>query len=488
MFKHVKTIAFYTIVSRIFGYLRDLCIAYFFGASVYTDMFFIAFKIPNTFRRIIGEGALNSAVVPILSRFRREYKPLIMGNLLVYFAIALLGLTVFGVIFSKVMIVMFAPGYLNSVHVGLLNHMIKILFPYIFFIGLSILLMGFMNTYGRFAVPAFTPVLFNLSIIASVFLLFHRFVHPVLALCIGAVVGGFLQLLASFVGLKVYGISLKFTVRLMESTKEVFRLIFVTVLGGGIFQLSTMIDAFLASFMKAGSFSYLFYADRLFQLPFAIFSIAIAQAALPEMSRLGVKDMMDKTRVVTQLVFIFSVSAFLFFLFFGRETIAIVFGHGRFTSEDVRNTYAALVIFMCGFLFFSLVKVLGNVFYSMKDAKTPTKASVIASVVNIVCSVLLGLTLGFRGLAASVAISGFINAFVLFVYVNRRVGRLRFRWMVPKRAGTAGFVLAVFSILLSKICGNLWLRVGVAVLFYGAVTGFLLFRHYLQYGGESEYR
>jgi len=448
MLKNAKIVSFFTLISRIFGYIRDLFIANYFGATVYTDLFFIAFKIPNTFRRLLGEGAVLSGVVPVISKLEGEKKSYAIGNIMFVFSIGLLIIAIVGVLLSKVLILLFAPGFLNGQYYILLNNMVKIVFPYIFFIGLSVLIMGILNTYNRFTLPAFAPVLLNISIISIIYFFYYKFHTPVYILCIGVIVGGILQLIVSVSGMFIYKIPFRMHFQIEDSTREILHLILFSAASGGILQLSGIIDSFLASFMKHGSFSYLFYANRLFQLPFAVLSIALMQASLPSLSKLKGDELWNRVSALAYIVVGFSIPVTLYVLFFGQDAIRLLFGHGKFTISAVHNTYIALDWLILGFIFFSEVKILSNFFYAQKDTKTPLKASSIAALSNIVASVVFGLLFGFAGLAAAVSISGAVNAAALFFYIRQKKYDLSLKTFFDYKILLLGLGLILASLLI----------------------------------------
>ncbi len=422
MFKNARTISIFTMASRVLGYIRDLLIARYFGTTVYSDMFFIVFRMPNSLRRFLGEGAINSSVVPVISKLKEDEKPKAIWNLIMVFAGILLFVSVLGVLFSKVLIAIFAAGYLHSDKLFLMNSMVKITFPYIFFIGLTVLLTGILNSYGRYALPAMTQSLLNLSLIGSMAFLLHIFHYPVYALCVGVIIGGILQFSVCFFDFLRLKLPFHFGLRVEKSTLEVLKLLGITAIGGGVQQLASMVDAFMASFMPQGSFSYLFYANRLFQLPYAVFVVALTQSSIVEFSKRKPKDVLPSLKGALKLTTLVSITVTLYFLFFGREIISILFEHGRFGVESGDNTYWALALMIPGFFFFSQAKLLSNLFYALKDPKTPMRASVFGALATVVCSVVFGLVAGFKGLAFAMVVSGFVNMIVLVYFVNKSEG------------------------------------------------------------------
>ncbi len=479
MFKNAKIISFFVIISRIFGYLRDFFIARYFGTSVYTDIFFIVFRMPNSLRRFLGEGAVNSAVVPVISKIEEQNRSKAIWNIILIFSILLIIVSVLGVLFSKELIAIFAAGFLHSDQFAVMNTMTKITFPYIFFIGLSVLLMGILNTYNRFAIPAFAPALLNISIIVSIVFLYSKLEYPVYALCIGVIIGGIMQLFISFFDFLRLKIPFTPTVKLQESTKEILKLMSITALGGGIFQISSMIDAFLASFMPHGSFSYLFYANRLFQLPFAVFAISLTQSSIVELSKVKKQDMIEKSKKLIKLISLLSVPTTLFFLFFGKEVINILFKHGRFNEISLNNTYMALSLMILGFFFFSQAKILSNMFYAVKDAKTPLKASAIGAGFSIIFSIILGLLWGFKGLALAMSISGVANMTALVFFINKKIGKLKPKIFFDADALTLFIFLLIFSLIIKKTGVDSFYVFMISSVVYGSVSYFFYKRLHL---------
>ncbi len=466
MLKNAKIIAFFTLISRLLGYIRDFFIANYFGTSVYTDMFFIVFRMPNSLRRFFGEGALNSSVVPVLSKLDDSKKPKAVWNIVFVFFVILIFVSILGVVFSKALIALFAAGFLHSTQLALMDTMTKMTFPYIFFIGLSVLFMGILNTYNRFAVPAFAPALLNISIITSIVLLYSKLAHPVYALCIGVIIGGILQLAVSFFDFLRLKLPFYFDFRIESTTKEILRLMGMAAVGGGVFQIASMVDAFLASFMPHGSFSYLSYANRLFQLPFAVFSIALAQSSLVDLSKLPKDEILPKSSKLIKFVSIISIAVTLYFLFFGEDVIRLIFQHGKFSDISVKNTYYALSFMIVGFFFYSQTKVLGNVYYAVKDVKTPLKASTIAAVLSIISSVVFGMLFGFLGLASAAAVSGFANMAALVYFINKRMGSLGFFEFVDAHI-VLFFVLLLFvSLGIRYFKFGMLVNIGLSVLLY----------------------
>jgi putative peptidoglycan lipid II flippase len=488
MFKNIKIIAFFTILSRILGFVRDFLITRYFGADIYTDMFFVAFKIPNHFRRIFGEGAVNSSVVPVLSKIDQndpEKAKIAIGNLIVVFGSILLTFTILGIIFSKGLILISAPGLLDSAHIKVLDLLVKINFSYIFFIGMAICFMGIMNSYNQFGVGAFSPSLLNISMIVSMLVLYNFFHPHIYTLCFGVVLGGMLQMVFSYYGLKLGKIPIKYTLKIEDSTKQILKLMSVTAISGSVLQIGDMIDTFIASFMKVGSISYLYYANILFQLPFAIVVLAISQATLPQLSKLEKTELVKNTNNLLKIIFNLSIPITLYFIFFGKDLITIIFQHGKFTPQDTAHTDIALTMFMFGFLFFSQLRIVNNAFYAIKDVKTPLRAAILAVLAKLVVSPIFAIIFGFWGLALALSVVGLINLIILSYYFKRKIGKIEYK--VSKESVIIFFVLLTISIILKYIdfsktyIIDAIFRLAISTLVYAPIGLYIIKKELLSY-------
>jgi putative peptidoglycan lipid II flippase len=488
MFKNIKIIAFFTILSRILGFVRDFLITRYFGADIYTDMFFVAFKIPNHFRRIFGEGAVNSSVVPVLSKIDQidpEKAKIAIGNLIVVFGSILLTFTILGIIFSKGLIFISAPGLLNSAHIKVLDLLVKINFSYIFFIGMAICFMGIMNSYNQFGVGAFSPSLLNISMIVSMLVLYNFFHPHIYTLCFGVVLGGMLQMVFSYYGLKLGKIPIKYTLKIEDSTKQILKLMSVTAISGSVLQIGDMIDTFIASFMKVGSISYLYYANILFQLPFAIVVLAISQATLPQLSKLEKTELVKNTNNLLKIILNLSIPITLYFIFFGKDLITIIFQHGKFTPQDTAHTDIALTMFMLGFLFFSQLRIVNNAFYAIKDVKTPLRAAILAVLAKLVVSPMFAIIFGFWGLALALSVVGLINLIILSYYFKRKIGKIEYK--VSKESVIIFFVLLTISIILKYIdfsktyIIDAIFRLAISTLVYAPIGLYIIKKELLSY-------
>src|SRR4030043_913062 len=313
--KAATTIGMGTLLSRILGFLRDMVIAHFFGAGMAADAFFVAFRIPNLWRRLVGEGSLTISFIPVYTEYltqRSEKETRKVPH--VAFTIAgviLLILTVLGILFSPILIRIVAPGFIQIPEKFELTVTLnKIIFPYLFFMGLFALCMGILNSYRHFFAPAIAPIFLNISMIVSVFLFYHTFKVPVMTLALGVLAGGVTQFLFQIPFLYKRRITFRFNFNFQHpAIKRIGLLMIPGLIGTAVYQINVFIDTIFASFLPSGSVSYLFYADRLMEFPLGIFAMAIGMASLPSLSALVSQGKMEEFKET--LSFTFRLTAFI---------------------------------------------------------------------------------------------------------------------------------------------------------------------------------
>ncbi|ADO45216.1 integral membrane protein MviN [Hydrogenobacter thermophilus TK-6] len=377
LIKHSLSFSVATLLSRVLGYVRDALIAYYFGVSYITDAFFIAFRLPNTFRRLLGEGGFNAAFVPIYARDiksgrEREF----LSSSFTYYSLLNLLITLLGIVFAEYIVSLIAPGIRNKPHFELTVFMSCWLFTYLFFVGLSSFFMAVLNTKGVFFVPAFAQAVFN--IVFSGVLAFSVGWLGFYSLIAGVILGGIAQALFNIPSLIKTGVRFGLSLRIDPELKLLVKRLLPSLLGFGVAQLSFFIDTFLASFLALGSISYLYYANRIFQLPLGAVSVGIANSLLSTLSR-G-EDAKVNTRLAFRFVLLVSIPASIGLIVLSEHIIALLYGRGRFSESDVYVASSVLGAYALGLTFFSLQKVLSSVFFAKGDTKTPVKASLIAVV------------------------------------------------------------------------------------------------------------
>ncbi len=422
-----------TFLSRIFGFLRDMVVAGFFGAGIATDAFFVAFRIPNLLRRLFAEGALTIAFVPVFTEcLHKESKrdALDFANTaFTLLSIILAFRSVTGVLLAPFIVMIIAPGFgKSSGAFDLTVFLTRLMFPYIFFISLVALCMGVLNSFRRFAAPALAPVVLNISMIAAALFLRGVFTDQITALAIGVVIGGVLQLAMQFPALLKVGVKIKPDFRFNHpGIKKIGKLMLPAVFGAAVYQINIFIGTLLASFLPTGSVSYLYYADRLVQLPLGVFAIAVGTASLPSFSeQVAAGHYEDLKRTLSfslRLILFVTIPAMAALIVLRVPIISVLFQRGEFNSQATILTAQALLYYTLGLWAFSVIKVIVSAFYALQDTKTPVTIAVFALFINIFASLLLMFPLKHGGLALATSLASAINVLMLFVILSKRIGR-----------------------------------------------------------------
>ena len=424
------TVGAVTMLSRVLGLVRDVVLANVIGANGNADAFFVAFKIPNFLRRLFAEGAFAQAFVPVLADTRekgglkavRELVDRVAGVL----GGTLLVLTLLTIFASPVVATIFAPGFLRDpAKLALTGDLIKITFPYLLLISLTGFAGAILNTYRRFAVPALTPVLLNLSLIAAALWLTPAFEEPAFALALGVLIAGFAQLLFQVPALA--GIDLVPRPRWApehDGVKRILVLMVPALFGVSVSQINLLLDTVLASLLPTGSVSWLYYSDRLTELPLGVFAIAIATVILPTLS--GQRARADDPAFSETLswairsVLLIAIPATVALSFLAEPLLVTLFQYGAFGAQDRVMAAVSLQAYSLGLGAFMLVKVLAPGFYAREDMKTPVRIGIIAMGTNMVLNLLFVLPLlwwfniGHAGLALATSVSAWLNAVLLY--------------------------------------------------------------------------
>jgi len=426
-----------TLLSRIFGFARDVVIAYFFGAGLSSDAFFVAFRIPNLLRRLFAEGSLSIAFIPVFSEYlakRGSEEAFKMArSAMRLLSVMLVLVAMAGILLSPIIIRVIAPGFIDSPEKFSLTILLtRIMFPYIFFIGLVALAMGILNVLDHFAAPALAPVFLNFAMICTVFILSPHLENPVVGLAIGVIAGGILQLslqIPFLIKKKFY--FWKKTTFFHPGLKKIGLLMLPAIFGAAVYQINILIGTLLASLLPEGSVSYLYYADRLVQFPLGIFAIATATAVLPSLSRqAAANDMKDFKKTFTfamKLVLFITIPSMIGLIVLREPIVALLFKRGAFRPEAVRLTAFALLCYSTGLWAFSAVRIVVSTFYALQDTKTPAKMAVYSIIANLVLGIILMGPLAHGGLALATALSSMLNLGLLLVILKRKLGSLSWR-------------------------------------------------------------
>ena len=429
-----STIGMGTLLSRILGFFRDMVIAHFFGAGMSADAFFVAFRIPNLWRRLVGEGSLTISFIPVYNGYlhhRSEEETREVTHIaFTLMGLVLLMITVFGILFSPVIIQIIAPGFAKipeKFHLTVALN--QIIFPYLFFMGLFALCMGILNSYRHFFAPAIAPIFLNISIILSVFFFFDSFQKPVMTLAVGVLAGGVIQLLFQIPFLWQKGITFRFNFNFGHpAIKRIGGLMVPGLIGTAVYQLNVFIDTIFASFLPGGSVSYLFFADRLLEFPLGIFAIAIGMASLPSLSGLASQGKMEEMK--NTLFFTFRLTAFISIpamvglIALKTPIISLLFQRGLFDYSATVMTAKALLCYSVGLWAIAGVRTLVPAFYALQDSWTPLKIAIICLVANVLLNAIFIFftPLKHAGLALATSLSSILNLILLCGKLNLKLG------------------------------------------------------------------
>lgn len=422
----------FTLISRLLGFVRDMVIAWFFGAGLFADAFFVAFRLPNLFRRLFGEGSLTVAFVPVfsstLSRYGKQEAFNLAGSAVRVSAILLAGLTIIGIIAAPVIVRVMAPGF-DGDGFQLTVLLTRIMFPYVFFICLVALSMGILNVLGHFAAPAVAPALLNLSMIASVFCISPFLAQPVLGLGIGVVIGGVLQLLLQVPFLVKSGFRFRQKNSLYHpGLQKIGRRMGPSVFGAAVYQINILISTLLASLLNEGSVSYLYYADRLVQFPLGVFAISLSVALLPALSLQAASRDIDGVRhtfaYAVNLIFFITLPAMTGLIVLRRPIVALLFERGAFDAVNSALTADALLYYSIGLWAFSGVRIVVSAFFAFEDTRTPVKIGMVSVLLNIILSLVLMGPLAHGGLALATSVASMINFLLLAAALRTKLGSL----------------------------------------------------------------
>ena len=431
IFKSTTVVGLTTLLSRVTGLLRDMVYSQAFGAGTLMDAFLVAFKIPNFLRRLFAEGAFSQSFVPVISEYKvqrdqgevRELVAGVAGTL----GTVLLVVTAIGVVAAPLVILGFAPGFTQEPgKYELAVSMLRWTFPYLFFVSLVALFSGVLNSYGRFAVPAFTQVLMNLVMILFAVVIAAGSDNPGVVLAIGVFVSGVVQLLFMLPSVARLGLlSWPRWRPAAEGVRRIGKLMLPGILGSSMAQVSLLLDTLIASFLVTGSIAWLYYADRLMEFTLGVFSIALATVILPKLSAQHAEG--DAARFSATLdwslriVILMVVPAAIGLLVLAGPMAATIFGYGNFTDRDVQMTQYGLMAYSWGLIGFSLVKVLAPGYFARQDTRTPVRVGLIALGVNMAFNLLVVLPAHYAGfatpfvlLATSTCLSAALNAFLLW--------------------------------------------------------------------------
>ena len=420
--------SFFTLISRILGYLRDILIAIFLGASIFADAFFVAFRLPNTFRRLFAEGTFNAAFIPSYTSAKienekkgKKFADDVLSSLL----LILLFIVTIVEIFTPNLIYIIAPGFLgDQTKFSLAVELTRVTFPFLLFVSLSSFFAGILNSNNKFAAAAAAPIILNVVLIISLIFSYIQDLDLAKQLSYGVTTAGIIQLIfLIFVTKTFYKPALNFSLKFNSKVKFFFKKLLPSVLSSGVTQINILIGTIIASF-QSGAVSYLYYADRVYQINLAIAGIAVGTISLPVLSKAfkmkNVKKISEIQNKSFELSLLFSIPASFGLIFASNEIVNALFGYGSFSINDVEMTAAALKFFGYGVPAFALIKILSNFFFARDNTKTPFYISVIIVFLNILISVSFFNKIGFIIIPIATSISTWVGVFIYMYLLNSK--------------------------------------------------------------------
>ena len=430
-------VSFFTMLSRVMGLARDVIFARVIGADAFADVFFVAFKIPNFFRRLFAEGAFAQAFAPILGEYREKGSQAAVKALVDRVAgtlgITLLGLTLLIVVASPVMAAIFAPKWFfdEPQKFTATADMLRITFPYLLFISMTGLAGGILNSYDRFAVPAVTPLLLNITLIAAALIAAPLFDEPAFALAWGVLAAGVVQFIFQLPFLqRIHMLPAPVIDWQHPGVRKILKLMGPAIFGVSVSQINLLLDTMLATFLPTGSVSWLYYSDRLAELPLGVFAVAIATVILPNLSRhhasASTEAYSETLDWALKMILVIAVPAAAALTLLAEPILVTLFYYGDvMTMRDMTMATLSLRAYAVGLIAFMLIKVLAPGFFARQDMRTPVRIGVIAMVTNMVLNLLFVVPLHFYwqighvGLAAATSVSAFLNALLLFIFLRK---------------------------------------------------------------------
>ena len=460
--KNTFIVSISTFFSMSMGLVRDILLASFFGTSAILEAFIVAFRLPNLFRSILGEGFADSVATPVLSEYQEDREKIfsIGSNLLSFSMLVLSLMTVLGVIFAKPLVMVIAPGFLDDpAKFSMTVDFTRITFFYLFFIGVSVNSFSILYTLKKFFIPSITPIFLNLSFIVGIIFFNQYFENYILVICV--LVGGILQVVFPLIFLRKEGFKFKFNIKDIFKDKVLLRMLKLfppRILSGAVYQLSVIVDTVFASFahiVGQGAVASLLFANRYVHLPIAVFIHAICKVAMVDLSFYHSKDNLDDFKKLL----VFSFSNLIFFvvpisvtyMFLSTPIIDVILHRGDFSIQSLNMTASILFFYSFGLFFFCSIKLLVNVFYALKDTLTPAKVTGISLVINVILSALFMYPLKIGGVALGSSIAAIFNFFILYYLLIKKIGKLNL-----KDVGVQLVKVLIISLAISSLARFFW--------------------------------
>jgi putative peptidoglycan lipid II flippase len=476
--KNAGKIAFGTALSRILGYVRDMLVANLFGIGMSADTFYAAFKIPNLFRRLFGEGSFSAAFIPVLSEYlyakgKTETREFLNATFTVLLLV-LAAISILGVYFAPILAKLTAWGFANNPEkMQLTIELTKLMFPFILFTCLAAFMLALLNTLHSFFVPAFAPAALSFSEIFYILIFAPAIMqgNQIKGLAVSIIIGGALHFFIQYPKLKSLDWDLKFKIDLKHpGIKKIAFLMIPSMVGLSVDQINAFVDNICASFLGDGPIAALYYSNRLMQMPLAVFGLAFATASLPAMSKAYVQK--DMTALKNSLNYSIKFAVFILFpaasglMIIGLPIVKLLFEHGKFNSFGSLMTYNALFYYSLGLPAYAAAKIFANAFYSFRDIKTPVKMAIGAMILHIILCILLMRPMGVGGLALATAASSYFNLFLLATYLKKRIGRLGLKKILfsSSKSLFASVITGIAAWNACKISENLFISVFISII------------------------
>ena len=434
--KYAGSVSAGTTISRVFGYIRDMLVAYMFGAGMFADAFYAAFRIPNLIRRMLGEGSFSSAFIPVFSEYlhtktKSETQKLINVVFTLLFLVLLI-ITILGMFFSPLLVKLIAYGFTSDPEkLQLTIELTRLMFPFLLFICLAAMLLALLNTLSSFFIPAIAPA--NLSFAEIIYILaLAPLLSPgnqIKGLAISVIFGGLGHFLMQYPTLRNLGWKLRFDFHFNHpGIKKIVFLMIPSIIGISVDQINTFVDTICASFLGNGAITALYYSNRLMQLPLAIFGLAMATVSLPMMSKSVATKNIDELKETLNFSIRVSIIALLpatvGLMAIGLPIIQVLFERGKFDNFASLLTNTALFYYVLGLPAFAITKIFANTFFSFQDTKTPVKIAFIVMFVHVILCVALMRPLGVGGLALATSLCAYMNVFMLFYKLKKKIGKI----------------------------------------------------------------
>tara|TARA_E500000178_G_scaffold349734_1_gene407252 strand:+ start:651 stop:2177 length:1527 start_codon:yes stop_codon:yes gene_type:complete len=419
--------SFFTLLSRVLGYLRDILIAIFLGASIFADAFFVAFRLPNTFRRLFAEGTFNAAFIPSYTSARLKSNNVaktFADNVLSLLVFILLFIVTLAEIFTPYLVYLISPGFItDDTKFNLAIEFTRITFPFLIFVCLSSFFSGILNSNNKFAAAAGAPIILNVILIISILVSYFQDLNIAKQLSYGVTIAGILQLIfLIYFTFKFYKPSIKFSFKISIRVKYFFKKLLPSIFSSGVTQINILVGTIIASF-QSGAVSYLYYAERVYQINLAIAGIAVGTVSLPVLSKaFKLKNFSKISKIQSssiQLSLLLSIPASVGLIIASEEIVNGLFGYGSFTTKDVKMTSDALMLFGLGVIAFSLIRILANFFFARDNTKIPFYISSFIVLLNVLISLSFFSKIGFLIIPIATSFSTWVGVLIFLFFLQK---------------------------------------------------------------------